>query len=147
MNRREPPQPLRLGQLPIVAEGDRERVYLNAIPEHVEAACRARPTWRSELVQPKNPRSFSPPDYRHPTYDNIWITPRQLVALTTFSDLVGEAMERVREAAVAAGLPDDDRALRDGGTGARAYAEAVAVYLFAVDKCSDYWSSIAPGNI
>ena len=62
-------------------------------------------------------------------------TPRQLVALTTFSDLVGEATERVRCAAVAAGLPDDDRPLREGGTGATAYAEAVGVYLaFCVDK-------------
>ncbi|MCY3818882.1 MAG: hypothetical protein OXH52_05885, partial [Gammaproteobacteria bacterium] len=31
-----------------------------------------------------------------------------------------------------------------GGTGARAYAQAVGVYLaFAVDKCSDYWNTIA----
>ena len=71
-------------------------------------------------------------------------TPRQLVALTTFSDLVGEAMERVRRDAVAAGLPDDDRPLRDGGTGAAAYAEAVAVYLaFALSKTSNIGSSIA----
>ena len=55
-------------------------------------------------------------------------TPRQLVALTTFSDLVGEAMERVRHDA-AASLPDDGKPLRDGGTGAKAYAEAVGVYL------------------
>ncbi len=35
------------------------------------------------------------------------------------------------------------RALREGGDGARAYAEAVGVYLaFAGDKCLDYWSSI-----
>ena len=49
-----------------------------------------------------------------------YFTPRQLVALTTFSDLVGEAMERIRRDAVAAGLSDDDRPLRDGGTGGRA---------------------------
>ena len=44
--------------------------------------------------------------------------------------------------AVAAGLPDDDRPLRDGGTGARAYAEAVAVYLgFAMwTNAANYWS-------
>ncbi|MCY4572511.1 MAG: hypothetical protein OXF01_06880, partial [Gemmatimonadetes bacterium] len=59
------------------------------------------------------------------------------------SDLVGEATERIRHDAVAAGLPDDDRPLRDGGTGARAYAEAVAVYLaFAVDKGANYWSTL-----
>ena len=42
----------------------------------------------------------------------------RLVALTTFSDLVGEAMDRVQGDAAAAGLPDDGRPLRDGGTGA-----------------------------
>ena len=52
-------------------------------------------------------------------------TDRQLVALTTFSDLVGEARERIRLDAVAAGLPDDGVPLREGGTGATAYAEAV----------------------
>ena len=62
-------------------------------------------------------------------------TDRQLVALTTFSDLVGEARERIRLDAVAAGLPDDGVPLREGGTGATAYAEAVGVYLaFAVDR-------------
>ena len=65
--------------------------------------------------------------------------PRQLVALTTFSDLVAEAMGRLRRDAVGASLADDSTSLRDGGTGAKAYAEAVGVYLaFAVDRCSDF---------
>ena len=69
-----------------------------------------------------------------PRWGNLF-TPRQLVALTTFSDLVGEATERIRRDAVATGLPDDNRPLRDGGTGATAYANAVAVYLsFAQSK-------------
>ena len=38
-------------------------------------------------------------------------TPRQLVALTTFSDLVQEARERVKRDALAAGLPDDGKPL------------------------------------
>ena len=62
-------------------------------------------------------------------------TPRQLVALTTFSDLVAEAMERVERDAANADLPKDERSLRDGGAGATAYAEAVGVYLaFAIDR-------------
>src|SRR5690606_29510499 len=75
-------------------------------------------------------------------------TPRQLVALTTFSDLVAEAREQVCRDALAAGLPDDDTPLREGGAGARAYAEAVSVYVaFAVGRGSDYWSTIAtPGE-
>ena len=62
-------------------------------------------------------------------------TPRQLVALTTFSDLVAEARARVERDAIVAGLPDDSTPLRDGGTGATAYAEAVGVYLaFALEQ-------------
>ena len=57
-------------------------------------------------------------------------TDRQLVALTTFSDLVTEARERVRSDAVAAGMPDDGvRRCGMAGVGATAYAEAVGVYL------------------
>ena len=65
-------------------------------------------------------------------------TPRQLTALTTFSDLVHEARELATQDALGAGLADDDVPLREGGRGARAYGEAVSVYLaFAVDRgCS-----------
>ena len=71
-------------------------------------------------------------------------TPRQLVALTTFSDLVTEVRARVERDAIVAGLPDDGTPLRDGGTGATAYAEAVGVYLaFAVSKMTNIGSSIA----
>ncbi len=57
------------------------------------------------------------------------------MALTTFSDLVQEARERVKRDALDAGLPDDGKALAVGGTGATAYADAVGVYLgVCVDK-------------
>ena len=77
---------------------------------------------------------------------NHWkdlFTNRQLTALTTFSALVGEAQKLAEKDALAAGLADDGVGLADGGTGARAYGEAIGVYLaFAVDKCSNLWSSI-----
>jgi putative DNA methylase len=118
----------------IVAEGERGRVYLAPTPEHEAAARQAKPEWRPEVTMPENPRWFSPPLYGLKTYGDLF-TPRQLVALTTFSDLVGEAMARARRDAIAAGLPDDGQPLRDGGTGATAYAEAVGVYLaFAIDR-------------
>ena len=83
---------------------------------------------------PNNPRDFKTPNYGLPTFADLF-TSRQLVALTTFSDMVGEASERTRRDAAAAGLADDGRPLRDGGTGAIAYAEAVALYLaFALSK-------------
>ena len=42
---------------------------------------------------PENPRWFSPPLYGLTTYGDLF-TPRQLVALTTFSDLVQETRIR-----------------------------------------------------
>jgi putative DNA methylase len=126
----------------IVAEGDRGRVYLAPTPEHVAVALDAKPEWKPDVAMPENPRWFSPPLYGLKTYGDLF-TPRQLVALTTFSDLVGEARERIRRDALAAGLPDDDKPLRDGGTGATAYAEAVGVYLgMSISKVADAQSSL-----
>ncbi|GAB4574741.1 MAG: DUF1156 domain-containing protein [Anaerolineae bacterium] len=126
----------------IVTEGDRQRNYYAPDDYHVQVAEQAEPTFRPDYPLPHNPRNFNTPIYGLDTYDKLF-TPRQLVALTTFSDLVGEARAVIRRDAVAAGLPDDDVPLREGGTGARAYAEAVSVYLaFAVDKGADYWSAL-----
>lgn len=70
-------------------------------------------------------------------------TNRQLDTLVTLSDLVKDIRSAVESDAVAAGMADDGVGLRDGGMGARAYAEAVSVYLaFMVDKQADYCSSI-----
>jgi putative DNA methylase len=112
----------------IVAEGARGRVYLSPTPEHEAAAESARPTWKPETEINHNPRDIRTQLYGLTTYGDLF-TPRQLVALTTFSDLVGEAMQQVRRDALKAGLPDDPKPLRDGGAGTTAYAEAVGVYL------------------
>ena len=126
----------------IVAEGPRGRVYLPPTPEHERIAREAKPTWKPETPLAPDPRALWTPPYGLTTYGDLF-TPRQLVALTTFSDLVGEAMERVRRDALAAGLPDDGVPLRDGGTGAQAYAEAVGVYLaFALSKQADLGNSL-----
>ncbi|HTP38735.1 MAG TPA: DUF1156 domain-containing protein, partial [Steroidobacteraceae bacterium] len=126
----------------IVAEGDRGRVYLAPTPDHEAVARKAKPEWRPDVAMPENPRWFSPPLYGLKTYGDLF-TPRQLVALTTFSDLVGEARERIRSDALAAGLSDDPDTLRDGSTGATAYAEAVSVYLACgISRSADFWSNI-----
>ncbi|MEZ5288052.1 MAG: DUF1156 domain-containing protein [Vicinamibacterales bacterium] len=127
----------------IVADGDRGRVYLAPTPAHEAAARKAKPEWRPDVAIPENPRWFSPPLYGLKNYGDLF-TPRQLVALTTFSDLVQEARERVERDARAVGLLDNPVPLREGGTGATAYAEAVCSFLaMAVSRLSDYGSSIA----
>ncbi len=118
----------------IVAEGSRGRLYLRPTPEHEAVATKACPEWMPDIALPNNPRDFKTPNYGLTTFGDLF-TERQLVALTTFSDLVAEARERVRQDAVAASVRDDAVLLQDGGVGARAYADAVSVYLaFAVDR-------------
>ncbi|GAV31942.1 adenine-specific DNA methylase containing a Zn-ribbon [Coriobacteriaceae bacterium EMTCatB1] len=125
----------------IVADGRGGRVYLPPSEEHARIARSAKPTWRPDQ-QLHGKCRVNVPLYGMDTFADLF-TPRQLVALTTFSDLVGEARERVLADAIAAGMPDDGIGLEAGGTGATAYADAVATYLaFAVDKSADYWSGI-----
>jgi putative DNA methylase len=112
----------------IVADGVRGRVYLDPTQEMEAIALQAKPTWKPELTMPENPRWFSPPLYGLTTYGQLF-TPRQLVALTTLSDLVVEVREDIRDHSRAAGLSDDGKALDVDGAGATGYSDAVAAYL------------------
>ena len=138
----------------IVAEGDRSRVYLPPTPEQEAAARKAAPEWKPERSLPDDQRNFWTVLYGLTTWGDLF-TPRQLVALTTFSDLVAEAIARVKQdiqgvprppehdAGGTPAVPGDDLPLRDGGTGTTAYAEAVGVYLgFALSRSADRGSSI-----
>jgi putative DNA methylase len=126
----------------IVAGGDKGRVYLSPIPVHESVPIGARLAWKPETPLPDDPRNFWTVQYGLTSYGDLF-TPRQLLALTTFSDLVGEARELTKRDALAAGMAEGV-GLADGGGGAKAYAEAVGVYLgFAVSKISNIGSSIA----
>lgn len=135
----------RMGQrlMAVVVEGSRGRVYLSPTEAMQALAESAKPTWRPDTPLPDDPRNFWTLSYGLSKFGDLF-TPRQLVALTTFSDLVGEARERIRADALQAGMSDHGRGLDAGGTGATAYAEGVAIYLaFAIDKVSNISSSIA----
>ena len=110
----------------IVAEGQRGRVYLSPTEQQEDLARSAEPAWKPNSLLPDNPRDFKTPNYGLKTFGDLF-TPRQLVALNTFSDLVQEAMTKAEADARAAGLADDGRGLEAGGRGAKAYAEAVGV--------------------
>ena len=126
----------------IVAEGVRGRVYLAPTTEHEAIAQQAQPSWKPDTDIPPDKRSMFTPLYGLTKFGDLF-TPRQLVALTTFSDLVPEAIARVRADALAAGMTNDGWGLDAGGNGATAYAEAVGVYLgLVVSKMSDAQSSL-----
>lgn len=126
----------------VVAEGQRGRIYIAPDEAQIAAANVPMPD-----DYPQGKLAYYPGHLNTNVYglDEFWklFTNRQLMALTTFSALVGEAQKRAEKDAVAAGLADDGVGLADGGTGARAYGEAVGVYLaFVVDKLADLGNAL-----
>lgn len=125
----------------IVAEGERGRLYLPPTDEMETLASTAKPGWRPDGNVPARLTGGTCVPYGLECWGDLF-TPRQLVALTTFSDLVQEVHERVTRDAVAAGLPEDGMA-RPRSIGATAYADAVGLYLgMAVSKMADTQSSL-----
>jgi putative DNA methylase len=130
----------------IVAEGARGRMYLAPTAEHELVPKKASPEWKPDVPMPENPRWFSPPLYGLKTYGDLF-TPRQLAALTTFSDLVAAAREKVERDALLAGIGNDGISLNSGGTNARAYSEAISVYLgLAISRWADLNCAICTWN-
>lgn len=127
--------------LALSCNGRRGRIYLKPTNNQIEASKIEKPTGTPNGRIADNPRWFSSPMYGLNTFDRLF-TNRQLVALTTFSDLVGEARERVLRDALSTGMAEGER-IEEGGSGAAAYADAVATYLgFVVSRLTDYSSSI-----
>ncbi len=128
-----------------VAAGNRTRIYLPPTADHEAAAQMEHPADAPDGEIATNPRWFSTPAFGMTEFKDLF-TARQLTALTTFSDLVTEARDHVLADARAAGMPDGDR-LEAGGTGAAAYADAVATYLgFAVSRLSSTNSGLSRWN-
>ena len=113
----------------IVTDGKHGRNYHSPTDEQVEIAESAKPKWKPHQEMNRDTTNIvSGRGYGFFYWSDLF-TPRQLTALTTFSDLVSEARQRVYQDALDVGLPDDNIPLRDGGRGAFAYGEAVSVYL------------------
>lgn len=95
----------------IVANSGNRRVYLPADAAAAAKATIAPPDGLPETEIPHNPRAFTTPNYGIKRHSQLF-TGRQLVALTTFSDLVAEAGNQARI---------------DGA--GQAYADAIVTYL------------------
>lgn len=126
----------------IVAESEKGRAYIEPSREQLDVFNEI-PIQSISLGKISNdPRALCTNAYSFDTFESLF-SPRQLLALTTFSDLIGEVVDRVRQDARDAGMHDDEKPLAEGGDGALAYAQAIATYLaFAVDKMADYSSTI-----
>ncbi len=123
----------------VVAEGDSGRVFLPPVADHEAAALAAMPAWRPDSALPEKALGFRVQQYGMTRWADLF-TERQLTAMTTLSNLVGEARAKVHRDAIAGEKADrvDSRALRDSGVGGAAYADAVSVYLgIALSRLSD----------
>ena len=126
----------------VVAESSRGRRYCQPTEIDVDASQCDLPTFLPSGHMSDHPQYMGTPRYG---LDEWWklFTSRQLVALSTFSDLLCEVADQVVTDALAVGMVADDMRLRDNGRGAAAYADAVVTYLaFAIDKCANLWSNI-----
>lgn len=123
----------------VVAEGNGGRAYV--APEGTVPKV-ARPIGAPSIKLSTHPQYMGPPRYGLETTDALFGN-RQLTALMTFSDLLGEVRADIEEHAQEAGLSADRVPLHDGGAGATAYADAVTTYLaFGIDRLADRQSTI-----
>lgn len=127
----------------IVAEGKKGRLYLSPSEEQSIVAYSTYPEWIPEQeMSTKSSDLVSGRGYGITKWKELFSN-RQLTALTTFSSLVKEAQQQAEEDAVAAGMTNDHLGLNDGGIGAKAYGEAIGVYLaFIVDREANYSSTL-----
>jgi putative DNA methylase len=126
----------------IVAEGAKGRVYLPPTSEQESIVKQANPTWRPEGEIAKRMTGGNCTPYGIESWGDLF-TDRQLIVLTTFSDLVVEVREKVKTDAIAAGLCGDGISFREGGVAAQAYGEAISAYLaFALDKVVDRGTTV-----
>jgi len=121
----------------IIAEGDRKRIYLPPTREMEVVAGKAKPKWKPDVEFFQQALGFRVGNYGMTKWSDLF-TDRQLVALSTFSDLAQEALVKVNQDARTAGLADTL-----GDRSNIAYSEAVATLLgFGVSRSSDYWSNL-----
>lgn len=129
--------------LAAVAEGTRGRIYFS--PNDVPKVLVEPPANLNGIDVPlaNDPRNLWCLGYGLNTFDKLF-TSRQLVALTTFSDLVLEARTKIlKDANLATGEDVDLPSLIDLGVGPVGYADAIATYLaFAVGKAVDRNSNL-----
>jgi putative DNA methylase len=127
----------------VVVESERGRTYLSPDQSMIASADEAHPTWVPDLEINFNPRDIKTQIYGLTKYGDLF-TRRQLAALNALSDIALTARDIVFRQARLAGWPDDGKSLADGGCGARAYADALAVYLgMTVSKATRFTTTLA----
>ena len=126
----------------IVAEWHNRRIYITPDEEQILAANCDKPDEYPDQSLPYEPRAIWCVNYGLNTYDKLF-TNRQLVAMTTFNQIISDIQKTIEKDAIKAGMSNDHIPLSEGGVGARAYAEAVSVYLaFGISRMANSNNSL-----
>jgi putative DNA methylase len=132
--------------LAVVADGPRGRLFLAPTDDMEKLAQTAVPQWRPGGEVPARLTGGTCVPYGMKEWGDLF-TPRQLVALNTFVDVVQDARAKVRADAIRNGRVDDGKGMNEGGSGATAYADAISVYLaFLIDQVANHSSTICGWN-
>ena len=131
----------------VLAESSQGRVYLEATPDQEEAASKAAPQWMPDVEFFQQALGFRVGNYGMSKWSDLF-TARQLVALGTLKDLIETARTMIQSAALEAFFGHESCGLEAGCTGAKAYAEAVSVYLAcALSRLVSYNNTICLWNM
>ncbi|MDR7037965.1 putative DNA methylase [Methylobacterium sp. BE186] len=126
----------------IVAEGPRGRVFLPPNDTHVQVANTAAPQWEPNLEVSGSTQYLGTKVYGLTKFSQLF-TKRQMLVLNTLTESVLSEQLIIQNDAIRAGMADDGISLAQGGSGARAYAEAVTLYLtLALGRALHYGSAI-----
>ncbi|MBN1931789.1 MAG: DUF1156 domain-containing protein [Desulfobacterales bacterium] len=133
----------------VVADGLKKKIYLPATDSMEKLACSATPKNVPITSMPEKALGFRVQEYGYLKHCDLF-SDRQLVTLTTFSDLVIKVREKIISNVKVKGRQFVDEKIGINGSDLAAYADAVTVYLsFVIDRLADYYSTFnswQPGN-
>lgn len=126
----------------VVTGGSGGREYHSPLKSHEDIALESQPKWEPDTDLPDKALGFRVQLYGMTKYKDL-LTQRQLLALTTFCDLIPDIREIVLKDAEDAGLKNDGITLQENGRGAVAYADAIVTYLgLCISRQSNRMSTI-----
>jgi putative DNA methylase len=135
---------MRAQLMAVVVQEQRRRAYQSPTREQEDVAAQAEPRWEPEEDLPHDPRNVWCALYGLTKHGDLF-TPRQLTAMNTLVDLIGEVHGEVRRDFIASRSSNAESSTTPLDEEADAYAGAVVTYLaFACSKVAAYGNSLVP---
>lgn len=127
----------------VVAEYKRKRVYVAPTEDQIRAANEAVPSWIPENDMNTNtPDLVSGRGYGITKWNELF-TMRQLTTLAVYCDLIKEVQNVIEKDAISGGYQNDHIELQSQGDGAKAYSQAISVYLsFGLSRLTNIFNAL-----